>query len=126
MHTKLSALACALASGALTLLSVQAQTAPAPKTAEQQFKNIQALQGTPADQLFPAMQFISASLGVECEFCHVEGKFASDDKPAKKTARKMIAMTLAINKESFNARKEVTCFTCHRGNNDPSGTPPRR
>src|SRR5580700_9563171 len=78
--------------------------APAAKTAEQQFKNIEALKGTPADQVFPAMQFISASLGVECDFCHVEGKFEADDKPAKKTARQMIAMTLAINKDSFNSR----------------------
>jgi photosynthetic reaction center cytochrome c subunit len=74
------------------------------------FKNIQALQGTPADQVLPAMQFIAASLGVECEFCHVEHKFEADDKPAKATARKMIAMTLAINKDSFNGRKEVTCY----------------
>lgn len=103
---------------------VRAQPAPAGKTAEQQFKNIQALQGTPADQLFPAMQFMAASLGEECEFCHVEGKFESDDKPAKKTARRMIAMTLAINKDSFNARKEVTCYSCHRGSHDPIGTPP--
>ena len=39
---------------------------PAPslagKTADQAFKNIQVLKGTPADQLIPAMQFISASL----------------------------------------------------------------
>jgi photosynthetic reaction center cytochrome c subunit len=101
-----------------------AQPAPAGKTAEQAFKNIQALQGTPADQVFPAMQFIAASLGVECDFCHVQGKFDSDDKPAKKTARKMIAMTLAINKDSFNSRKEVTCYSCHRGSHDPVGTPP--
>jgi len=101
-----------------------AQPAPAGKTAEQAFKNIQALQGTPADQLFPVMQFIAASLAVDCEFCHVEHKFESDDKPAKKTARKMIAMTLAIDKDSFNGRKEVTCYTCHRGSHDPVGTPP--
>ena len=100
-----------------------AQTAPV-KTAEQQFKNIQALQGTPADELFPTMQLMAASLGVECEFCHVEGKMDADDKPAKKMARRMIAMTLAINKDTFNSRKEVTCYTCHRGNHDPVGTPP--
>ncbi len=113
-----------LAACAFAVCAAYAQPAPAGKTAEQQFKNIQALQGTPADQLFPAMQFISASLGVECDFCHVQGKFDADDKPAKKTARKMIAMTLAINKDSFNSRKEVTCYSCHRGNNDPVGTPP--
>jgi hypothetical protein len=40
---------------------------------EQEFKNITVLKGTPADQLIPAMQFITASLGVECDFCHVQG-----------------------------------------------------
>lgn len=111
---------CALALG----LPVLAQSAPAGKTAEQAFKNIQALRGTPADELFPAMQFMAASLGVECDFCHVEHKFEADDKRAKKTARDMIAMTLAINKDSFHGRKEVTCFTCHHGGHDPVGTPP--
>jgi hypothetical protein len=114
------AIACALSLST----AARAQPAAAPGTAEQAFKNIQALKGTPADQLRPAMQFISASLGVECEFCHVEHKFEADDKPAKKTARNMIAMTLAINKESFGGHKEVTCFTCHRGSQDPVGTPP--
>ncbi len=48
-------------------------TAAGPKKAEEQFKNIQVLKGIPADQVIPAMQFITASLGVECEFCHVQG-----------------------------------------------------
>ena len=115
-----AAVACALVLAA----PAHPQPVPAGKTAEQAFKNIQALEGTPADQVFPAMQFIAASLGVECDFCHVQGKFDADDKPAKKTARKMIAMTLAINKDSFNGRKEVTCYSCHRGSHDPVGTPP--
>ena len=103
MCSKSQTLSCAAAVASAFALWVpaHAQPAPAGKTAEQAFKNIQALQGTPADQVFPAMQFIAASLGVECDFCHVQGKFDADDKPAKKTARKMIAMTLAINKESF-------------------------
>jgi hypothetical protein len=36
--------------------------APEPKPAEQVFKNIIQLKGTPADQLVPAMQFISAEM----------------------------------------------------------------
>ena len=116
---------CALACFALTLCSLAvAQPAPAGKTAGQAFKNIQVLVDAPADQVMPTMQLIAASLGVECQFCHVEGKMDSDDKPAKKTARRMIAMTLALNKDNFNNRKEVTCYTCHRGNHDPVGTPP--
>ena len=43
----------------------------APKKAEEVFKNIQTLKGIPAYQVFPTMQFISASLGVRCEHCHV-------------------------------------------------------
>ena len=77
----------------------------------------------PAEQLIPAMQFISASLGVECEFCHVQGAFDKDDKQTKKTAREMMTMMMAINKENFKGHREVTCFTCHRGSNDPVGTP---
>jgi photosynthetic reaction center cytochrome c subunit len=94
-----------------------------PKTAEQAFKNIQALKGTPADQLQPAMQFISNSLGVECEFCHVQGAFDKDDKKTKLTARQMIEMQMAINRDNFKGRPEVTCFSCHRGSHDPVGVP---
>ncbi len=111
--------------GAVAALCATSQAnAESAKMAEEAFKNIQALKGTPADQLIPAMQFISASLGVECNFCHVAGKFDADDKRPKQIARKMIAMTLAINKDDFNGRQEVSCYSCHRGANDPVGTPP--
>jgi photosynthetic reaction center cytochrome c subunit len=97
--------------------------AEASKTAEQQYKNIQVLKDIPADQLIPSMQFISASLGVECDFCHVEHEMEKDDKKEKKTARKMIEMELAINKGHFNSEVEVTCYTCHRGAAHPVPTP---
>jgi outer membrane lipoprotein-sorting protein len=93
------------------------------KKAEEQFKNIQVLTGIPADQLVPGMQFITASLGVECQFCHVEGAFEKDDKKPKVTARKMMAMMFAINKDNFEGHREVTCYSCHRGNTIPVGTP---
>ncbi|MBZ5520793.1 MAG: c-type cytochrome [Acidobacteriia bacterium] len=120
------------AAGALLLVPAQvlAQMAhggpPAAdpaRPAEQAFKNIQTLKGVPADQIQPAMQFISASLGVECEFCHTRGAFEKDDKKEKQTARKMIEMQMAINKENFKGEREVTCFSCHRGQHDPVGVP---
>lgn len=92
-------------------------------TAGQRFKNLQVLKDAPADQIFPAMQFITASLGVECGFCHVQGAFDKDDKEEKRTARKMMTMMFAINKDSFNGRPEVSCYTCHKGTNDPVSTP---
>jgi hypothetical protein len=111
--------------GATAQSTVASQTANAhsPKTAEQQFKNIQVLKGVPADQFIPAMQFISASLGVECEFCHVQGAFEKDDKKPKQTARKMMEMMFAINKDNFEGHREVTCYSCHRGSLDPVATP---
>lgn len=95
----------------------------APKTAGETFKNIQVLKSIPANQLIPTMQFISTSLGVRCGFCHVEGAFWKDDKRPKLTARHMIQMELAINKENFGGRTEVTCYTCHRGLTHPVGVP---
>jgi photosynthetic reaction center cytochrome c subunit len=103
-----------------------AQTASADdseKRAEDVFKNIQALQGTLAGQLIPAMEFISSSLGVECSFCHVEGHFEKDDKKPKRTARRMMHMMFALNKNNFEDRREVTCYSCHRGARDPISTP---
>jgi len=101
-----------------------AQSAPAePKTAEQQFKNIEVLKEIPAEQLIPSMQFITASLGVDCEFCHVAHEMDKDDKKEKKAARKMITMMMAINKNHFDGEREVTCYTCHRGAAHPVATP---
>jgi photosynthetic reaction center cytochrome c subunit len=97
--------------------------AETPKTAAQEFKNIQVLKDIPAEQLIPTMQFIASSLGVECDFCHVDHEMQKDDKKTKQTARKMIAMELAINKAHFENEIEVTCYTCHRGSAHPVGTP---
>lgn len=116
----------------LAIAGARAQSAPAKaspenaaalKLAEEEYKNIQALKGIPAEQVIPSMQFIAASLGVECEYCHVERAFEKDDKKPKVTACKMIAMMMTINKENFEGRREVTCYSCHRGSTDPVATP---
>jgi photosynthetic reaction center cytochrome c subunit len=100
---------------------------PAAPLAEQQYKNIKVLKGIPADQVIPAMEFITASLGVECEFCHVRKErglaFDKDDKKPKEITRKMIEMANAINKDNFEGHREVTCYSCHRGASHPVGTP---
>ena len=98
-------------------------TIPSPRTTEQVYKNIQVLKGVPADQLIPAMQFITASLGVQCDFCHLENAFDKDDKETKQTARKMMRMMFAINRENFDGHKKVTCYSCHRGAHKPVATP---
>jgi photosynthetic reaction center cytochrome c subunit len=96
-----------------------AQTPATERPVEQAFKNIQVLKGLPESRLFPMMNFIATSLGVRCSFCHVnkDGNwdYASDEKPAKKTARNMITMTMGVNKNTFEGNSEVSCYTCHRG-----------
>jgi len=116
---------CVLGTG-LSLTAQDAAQKPATlpvKTAEQQFKNIQTLKGIPADQLIPSMQFISASLGVDCEFCHVERQMDKDDKKTKIAARKMITMMFEINADNFDGERKVTCDTCHHGSPHPLSTP---
>jgi photosynthetic reaction center cytochrome c subunit len=123
--------ACGIIAGSLKAQSgapAPSATSAGPKLAEEQFKNIKVLKGVPADQVFPAMQFITISLGVECEFCHVQGaggrlEFDKDDKKNKQTARKMMEMMFAINKDNFDGHREVTCYSCHRASPDPMGTP---
>jgi hypothetical protein len=103
------------------------QPAASEKTAEQVQKNIQVLKGTPESQLLPVMNFMSASLGVRCNFCHVNKNgtwdFASDEMGEKKAAREMITMVLGINKNTFRGNTEVSCYTCHRGRTSPVGVP---
>jgi hypothetical protein len=110
----------------------QSQTgAPQPVTARtvgQRFKNIQVLtdmKDAPASELYSAVQFISGSLSVSCNYCHVsqQGPFESDAKRTKLVARDMIKMMRAINQTNFDGRPVLTCNTCHRGSTHPSGTP---
>ncbi len=126
------ALAAAVLAGTVLIADAQAPQAPAgqgatptatPKTAGEAFKNIRVLKEIPADQLVPTMQFMAASLGVECKFCHVQGAFDKDDRKAKKTARQMIQMMTAINKDNFDGDRDVTCYSCHRGSPKPESIP---
>jgi len=113
---------------ALTLLATcfaAAQQQPAAgRTAEQQYKNIKVMNGTPVDQFMPAMRLMNTSLGVSCEHCHVADKEEDDSKKEKQTARDMITMVMDINKKSFDGRTQVTCYTCHLGSTNPGAVPP--
>ncbi len=104
--------------------SGEARPEPSPsKTAEQVYKNIKVLKDVPSDQLIPAMQFMTSSLGVQCDFCHMQGSFDKDDKKPKQIARKMMQMMIIINQENFDSHRQVTCFTCHRGSPKPVAIP---
>ena len=85
------------------------------KTAAQFYKKIEVLKDIPATEIHPAMEYITLALGVGCPYCHTIGKFDVDDKREKHVARSMIAMTMALNATVFDDKREITCYTCHRG-----------
>lgn len=91
-------------------------------------KNVKELTGLSDFQLIRAMQEMSDGLGVGCAFCHVEKDkeldFPADDKEEKQRAREMIALTKAANTSTFKGRATVSCYTCHRGKNNPVGLVP--
>jgi photosynthetic reaction center cytochrome c subunit len=89
------------------------------KTTEQMYHNIQVLKGLPASQLQAIMALMTGSLGVRCNYCHVN-PFDKDEKAAKQTARMMMQMVFDLNKERFAGREAITCYTCHRGQPKPA------
>ena len=99
------------------------------KQVEQVRKNIQVLKGLPDSQLFLLMNFVSDSLGVNCDHCHVKEKnpktgednwlWEREDKKEKAVGRDMMRMVLELNHTRFNREGAVTCYTCHRGSTRP-------
>jgi hypothetical protein len=101
------------------------QTPPPPPP----MTNLQIIpKDTPRPQVIATMQAFTQSLGVACNYCHVqEGRggrndFASDEKPPKKAARGMMLLAREINTKlpeavgkSADATTRVGCATCHRG-----------
>jgi hypothetical protein len=122
----------AIIAGLFMLAGIAATNPPeAPK-----YKNLKILpKNISKEDLDKVMDHFKAALGVKCSFCHAPSKdtaqkwpdFASDDKPEKLIARKMMKMTSKINKKFFSDNKNeqgvavpaVECMTCHRGSPHP-------
>ena len=102
---------------ALSMTAVaQEKKAPGPP------KNLKVL---PADaNIRQVMAGFTASLGVNCMYCHVQGDFASDDNPKKEIARGMMRMLGEVNSRFPDGKQHVGCWTCHRGSTEPEMSPP--
>ena len=94
-------------------------------------------------QTFVESLGVAAPAGEGCGHCHAvdpnapppqAGRgptlaWASDEKPEKDIARKMIQMTVALNAESMKGlgdvavKEKISCFTCHQGNKKPVVAP---
>ena len=113
----------------LGLLSVSGEPqAQRPQMAEDVFKNLQIIKGIPVDEFMDTMGMFSAATSMNCTDCHTSDstttwdKFANDT-PLKQTARRMMLMVNAINKENFKGVRAVTCYTCHNGARRPRVVP---
>jgi hypothetical protein len=101
--------------GAATfIVSSTGVAAQTEQNSDQVYKNVQVLKGVPASQFMNTMFVQRYALGVSCSFCHVDGQWEKDDKPAKAKAREMERMVLDLNTNVFHETK-VNCMTCHRG-----------
>ncbi len=103
--------------------SLAADAAPTPR-------NLRVLpKDTPQAEVLKLMARYSQELGVQCVFCHAETPhgvdFASDQSPAKLTARVMINMLNDINTKYLAQVSDqryatpLTCGNCHQGQTTP-------
>jgi len=110
------------------LASGQVGQEPRAQMAEEVFKNVQILKGIPVDEFMDTMGMFSAALSLNCIDCHIPEsagtweKFA-EETPLKRTARRMMLMVNAINKDNFSGVRSVSCYTCHRGDLRPKVVP---
>jgi hypothetical protein len=86
-------------------------------------QNLKVLKIENPREIGPIMRGFTTGLGVKCDYCHVQGNFASDDKPQKETARHMIEMVDHINAGFPDGKAHVSCYTCHRGETEPKMAP---
>ncbi len=96
------------------------------ETAGQKFKSIKILNEMPADQMGKVMNMMSASLGVNCAFCHAanDGDYEKEGFEHKDAARQMLKMTFELNKNYFEGRPEINCNSCHQGKAHPQAVFP--
>ena len=99
------------------------------------YTNLKVLpKDTKKPEMIRIMRGFASDLGVRCSHCHESRdphdlstfNFASDQKPAKETARVMMKLAKDINdkldkdlSEKDSGHLGVTCFTCHHGNQRP-------
>ena len=121
----LTVAACALT---ITAGITRAQQTEKPQLAEEAFKNIKILKGIPVDEFMDTMGMFSAATNMNCTDCHADDSTGTWDKfaidtPLKETARRMILMVNAINKDNFKGVRLMTCYTCHHGDRTPKHVP---
>jgi len=113
---------------AVEIANGQANPPQKPLMSEEAFKDVQVLRGIPASEFIETMGFFAVALTANCTTCHGDASAGSwdhyaDNTPLKSAARRMVIMMNSINQANFGGKREVTCYTCHRGDRLPRVTP---
>ncbi len=85
--------------------SASLQTKPAVETAGQKFKSIKVLNEMPADQMGKVMNMMSASLGVECKFCHASNDADYEKEGFEHKDEILAKYATALGKAEIKSRK---------------------
>src|SRR5947207_5906859 len=106
----------------------QAAQQQRPQLAEEVFKDVQIIKGIPVDEFMDTMGMFAAATNMNCVDCHTSDSTESwenfaKETPLKQTARRMLLMVDAINKQNFKGVRSVTCYTCHHGDRRPKPVP---
>ncbi len=98
-------------------------------------KNLQVLDFESERELKKYMKTIGKDLGVKCSFCH-DLNDKSIDTEHKLIAREMMKMQNNLNKQYFamigdsllkhDNTLQISCWTCHRGTNEPQLVRPKK
>jgi len=120
---------------ALAMATTIAVAVAALTPANNEYKNLKVLPNNISSKDLSKIMIddFEDGLGVSCTFCHSQGKdslgldYASDAKPEKQIARRMMRMTIGINKKYFRLNHPligdstlvINCITCHNGQPRP-------
>ena len=98
-------------------------------------KNLQVLDFESVRELKKYMKTIQKDLGVKCTFCH-DLNDKSIDTEHKLVAREMMKMQHNLNRQYFamigdsllkhENTLQISCWTCHRGTNEPQLVRPKK
>jgi hypothetical protein len=103
-------------------LKLSAEDAKRP--AREVYRNVLSMPNSPAGSFAMTMSVFAGALGVSCDYCHVAGRWDSDDKPAKRTARLMLRLFDEIPPYFEKSRQPgMQCYTCHQGSPKPERAP---
>jgi hypothetical protein len=84
-----------------------------------------ATAGDASDNLKLTMAVYTASLGVTCTHCHIDGAWSASTRPAHAMVARMNGM-FPVFPRFMPESARTQCYMCHEGRRSPERLPPER